>query len=50
YRHSLDDLAHSLKTPLAVLQSVGEVIATQPQNREQSQVLQQQVERMSQQI
>lgn len=50
YRHSLDDLAHSLKTPLAVLQSVGEVIATQPHNREQSQVLQQQIERMSQQI
>lgn len=50
YRHSLDDLAHSLKTPLAVLQSVGEVIATQPNNHEQSQVLQQQVERMSQQI
>jgi two-component system sensor histidine kinase PhoQ len=50
YRHSLDDLAHSLKTPLAVLQGVGEVVATQPQNREQSQVLHQQVERMSQQI
>ncbi|MBU2156499.1 MAG: histidine kinase [Gammaproteobacteria bacterium] len=50
YRHSLDDLAHSLKTPLAVLQSVAEVINKQPQNREQSQVLQQQIERMSQQI
>lgn len=50
YRHSLDDLAHSLKTPLAVLQSVAEVIDKQPQNREQSQVLQQQIERMSQQI
>jgi two-component system, OmpR family, sensor histidine kinase PhoQ len=50
YRHSLDDLAHSLKTPLAVLQSVAEVINNQPQNREQSQVLQQQIERMSQQI
>jgi two-component system sensor histidine kinase PhoQ len=50
YRHSLDDLAHSLKTPLSVLQSVAEVIATQAQNGEQSQVLQQQVERMSQQI
>jgi len=50
YRHSLDDLAHSLKTPLAVLQSVAEVIATEPQNREQALVLQQQIERMSQQI
>jgi len=50
YRHSLDDLAHSLKTPLAVLQSVAEVIDKQPQSREQSQVLQQQIERMSQQI
>ena len=50
YRHSLDDLAHSLKTPLAVLQSVAEVIDNQPNNREQSQVLQQQIERMSQQI
>ena len=50
YRHSLDDLAHSLKTPLAVLQSVAEVIATQPHNREQALVLQQQIERMSQQI
>jgi two-component system sensor histidine kinase PhoQ len=35
---------------LAVLQSVAEVIDKQPQNREQSQVLQQQIERMSQQI
>ena len=50
YRHSLDDLAHSLKTPLAVLQSVAEVIATEPHNREQALVLQQQIERMSQQI
>ena len=50
YRHSLDDLAHSLKTPLAVLQSVAEVIATEPHNREQALVLQQHIERMSQQI
>jgi two-component system sensor histidine kinase PhoQ len=50
YRHSLDDLAHSLKTPLTVLQGVGDVVASQPQNREQSQILQQQIERMSQQI
>lgn len=50
YRDSLGDLAHSLKTPLSVLQGVGEVIATQPHNREQAQVLQSQIERMSQQI
>lgn len=50
YRHSLYDLAHSLKTPLAVLQSVSEVIASQPHSREQAQVLQSQVERMNQQI
>ena len=50
YRHSLDDLAHSLKTPLSVLQGVAEVIAEQPHNREQSRILQGQVERMSQQI
>ncbi|TBU77230.1 histidine kinase [Pseudomonas daroniae] len=50
YRHSLDDLAHSLKTPLSVLQGAAEVIATQPESREQSQILQGQIERMSQQI
>lgn len=50
YRHSLGDLAHSLKTPLAVLQGVGETLAGQPQNREQVRVLQEQIERMSQQI
>lgn len=50
YRHSLDDLAHSLKTPLAVLQGLGEVIAAQPGNREQAKTLQGQVNRMSQQI
>ncbi|MFX4959640.1 hypothetical protein ABTC43_19500, partial [Acinetobacter baumannii] len=27
YRHSLGDLAHSLKTPLAVLQGVGDQLA-----------------------
>ena len=46
YRDSLDDLAHSLKTPLAVLQGVGE---SMPQGS-QAQVLQSQIERMSQQI
>lgn len=50
YRNSLGDLAHSLKTPLAVLQGVSENLASQPQNREQMQVLQTQIERMSQQI
>jgi len=50
YRNSLGDLAHSLKTPLTVLQSVGDVISTQPDNREQSRVMRAQIERMSQQI
>jgi len=50
YRHSLDDLAHSLKTPLSVLQSVAEMLAQQPQSREQALLLRQQIERMSQQI
>ncbi|WP_152222159.1 ATP-binding protein [Pseudomonas sp. SCB32] len=50
YRNSLGDLAHSLKTPLAVLQGVSENLSAQPQNREQVQVLQTQIERMNQQI
>lgn len=50
YRHLLDDLAHSLKTPLAVLQGVAEVISAQPDNVEQARTLQGQVKRMSQQI
>ncbi|WP_404804839.1 ATP-binding protein [Metapseudomonas lalkuanensis] len=50
YRHSLDDLAHSLKTPLSVLQGVSENIAARPGDREQARVLQSQIERMSQQI
>jgi two-component system sensor histidine kinase PhoQ len=50
YRNSLDDLAHSLKTPLSVLQGVSEVIANKPEAREQARVLQNQIERMSQQI
>ena len=50
YRHSLDDLAHSLKTPLAVLQGVGEVLAAWPDNAEQAGTLLGQVNRMSQQI
>jgi two-component system sensor histidine kinase PhoQ len=50
YRDSLDDLAHSLKTPLAVLQGVSEDMAQRPENRDQARVLQTQIERMSQQI
>ncbi|MEK6749457.1 MAG: ATP-binding protein [Pseudomonadota bacterium] len=47
YRHSLSDLAHSLKTPLAVLQNL-----TQPGHDEESvrSVLREQVERMSRTI
>ncbi|WP_426140690.1 ATP-binding protein [Pseudomonas sp. DWP3-1-2] len=50
YRDSLDDLAHSLKTPLAVLQGVSETMAKRPQDVEQARILQSQIERMSQQI
>ncbi|SEN38998.1 two-component system, OmpR family, sensor histidine kinase PhoQ [Pseudomonas sp. ok272] len=50
YRDSLDDLAHSLKTPLTVLQGVSEDMAQRPDEREQAWVLQSQIERMSQQI
>lgn len=49
YRDSLADLAHSLKTPLAVLQAVSENIADGP-DREHAGVLQDQIKRMSQQI
>ena len=50
YKDSLGDLAHSLKTPLAVLQGVTETIAQRPQDKEQARILQAQIERMSQQI
>ncbi|MBH3430964.1 ATP-binding protein [Pseudomonas alkylphenolica] len=50
YRDSLGDLAHSLKTPLAVLQGVSESMAQRREDREQARVLQSQIERMSQQI
>ncbi|WP_028696928.1 ATP-binding protein [Pseudomonas cremoricolorata] len=50
YRDSLDDLAHSLKTPLAVLQGVGESMGKGGDQREQARILQSQIERMSQQI
>ena len=46
----LGDLAHSLKTPLSVLQGVGETLSAQSQSREQAHVMQAQIERMSQQI
>ena len=50
YRNSLGDLAHSLKTPLSVLQGVGETFSAQAHSREQAQVMRAQIERMSQQI
>ncbi|MGV8917482.1 MAG: ATP-binding protein [Pseudomonas sp.] len=50
YRDSLGDLAHSLKTPLAVLQGVSETIAKRPEDLDQARILQSQIERMSQQI
>lgn len=50
YRNSLGDLAHSLKTPLSVLQGVGETLSAQAHSRQQSQVMQAQIECMSQQI
>ena len=50
YRNSLGDLAHSLKTPLSVLQGVCETLSAQTRSREQAQVMQAQIERMSQQI
>jgi len=50
YRDSLGDLAHSLKTPLTVLQGVGESMGQRSGEREQARVLQTQIERMSQQI
>ncbi len=50
YRDSLEDLAHSLKTPLSVLQGIGETLAAQHENREQAQLMQAQIERMSQQV
>lgn len=50
YRDSLGDLAHSLKTPLAVLQTVAENIRTERGQQEHSRILQDQIERMSQQI
>ncbi|WP_040262363.1 ATP-binding protein [Pseudomonas massiliensis] len=53
YRDSLGDLAHSLKTPLSVLQGIGEGLASgNPASEagQQGAVLRAQVARMSQQI
>lgn len=50
YRDSLGDLAHSLKTPLAVLQGVADSLAGERRHREQVEVLHAQIERMSQQV
>ncbi|PVV18796.1 MAG: histidine kinase [gamma proteobacterium symbiont of Ctena orbiculata] len=46
YRDSLGDLAHSLKTPLAVLQGVAEKESGEPQSSQHT--LREQVERMNQ--
>lgn len=50
YRDSLADLAHSLKTPLAVLQTIAENVRSRSEYNEQAQVLQDQIKWMSQQI
>ncbi|WP_263263946.1 ATP-binding protein [Pseudomonas sp. RIT-PI-S] len=53
YRDSLSDLAHSLKTPLSVLQGIGETLASgSPHSDEgkQAAILRGQVARMNQQI
>ena len=44
YRNSLDDLAHSLKTPLAVMQSLSE--GTPPASAQQHALVREQIERM----
>ena len=51
YRHSLDDLAHSIKTPLAVLQSTFHSLRAQPEQMgEQEPLIQTQISRIAQQI
>ena len=50
YQHALADLAHSLKTPLTVLQGMGESQLAQGRSAEQALILLEQVERMSQQV
>lgn len=50
YRHSLADLAHGLKTPLSLLQATSDVIARDLGRREQVRVMDEQIDRMNQQI
>ena len=51
YRHALADLAHSIKTPLAVLQSSFRTLRAQPElMNEQEPLMQEQISRISQQI
>jgi len=46
YRHALDDLAHSLKTPLSVLQNVGNMNRPESETvSEQTQLMKQSIER-----
>ncbi len=50
YRDTLGDLAHSLKTPLTVLQSIADGLRRQPAQHEPVSQMQEQIGRMSQQI
>lgn len=51
YRHSLGDLAHSIKTPLAVLQSAFHSFRDKPEQLQtQEPLVQEQISRISQQI
>ncbi|GGM11996.1 ATP-binding protein [Pseudomonas asuensis] len=50
YRDTLGDLAHSLKTPLAVLQGVTEDLRRKPSLEHEVSALQVQIERMNQQV
>ena len=51
YRNTLGDLAHSIKTPLAVLQSSLQTLRSQPEEiHDQAPLLQEQISRIDQQI
>jgi two-component system, OmpR family, sensor histidine kinase PhoQ len=50
YRDTLGDLAHSLKTPLTVLQSIADDLRRQPAQLQPVSQMQEQIGRMSQQI